>query len=67
MCSIMAHFRRTNHKLFTYSVCIIKVDLYLHVIYDVKTIRRRVKDTLKGFRRFWKQAKKVYKVMFFDM
>ena len=63
----MAHFRRTNQKLFTYSVCIIKVDLYLHVIYDVKTIRRRVKDTLKAFEDFENRQKKVYKVMFFDM
>ena len=32
----MAHFWRTNQTLFTYSVCIIEVDLYLHVTFDVK-------------------------------
>ena len=64
MCSIMAHFRRTNQKLFTCSVCIIKVDLYLHVIYDVKTIRRRVKGTLKAFEDFENRQKKCIKLCF---
>ena len=36
MCSNMAHFWRTNQTLFTYSVCIIETDLYLHVTFDVK-------------------------------
>ena len=36
MCSSMAHFWRTNQTLFTYSVCIIETDLYLHVTFDVK-------------------------------
>ena len=65
MCSIIAYFRRMNQTLFTYSVCIIEVDLYLHLIYDVKTICRRSGHT-EVFRRFWKQAKRVYEVMFFD-
>ena len=36
MCSNMAHFWRMNQTLLTYSVCIIEVDLYLHLTFDVK-------------------------------
>ena len=61
MCSIMAHFGRTNQTLFTYSVCIIEVHLYLHVIYKVKTICRRVKDTMKAFDDFENKQKKCIK------
>ena len=41
ICFNMGHFWQMNQILFTHSVCIIEVDLYLHVTFDVNATSSR--------------------------